>query len=196
MSFALWIRSSSATQPVTLNRYVAILFLGVATALLMLNVVLAQQLMRYRRSPPDREVQVGTLVPALRVMDDAGHPTSITYGKDSRDTLIFVFSPRCGWCRDNWPKWHSIVREIRSERTRVFALNLLDGLTAEYLARLEPKGLSIVHDPDADSVRRYRLGLTPQTLLVGSDGRVRHVWSGSLTHEQITEVKQTLLERN
>jgi hypothetical protein len=125
-------------------------------------------------------------------LDYRGQPTTIDYGNDHRGTLVLVFSPLCGWCAKNWPAWKDAIARIDTKRVNVVAVDLLGTLPPDCVARFKIDALRIVYMPDPATTKQYRLGTTPQTILIGADARVRRVWSGPLTSEQRRELGESI----
>jgi hypothetical protein len=46
-------------------------------------------------------IQVGTHVPPLTAQDLTGQSTAIRFSDTDRPTLLYVFTPSCGWCKKN-----------------------------------------------------------------------------------------------
>lgn len=99
--------------------------------------------------------------------------------------VLFLLSPTCSYCSDNVPYWTSISKGLDRERFRVIVLatkGLEMDSTREQLqeyARLLQADVRVASDQGI--LRRYRLTTTPQTLILGTDGRVEKVWLGRLS---------------
>jgi thiol-disulfide isomerase/thioredoxin len=103
-----------------------------------------------------------------------GQPQTITFTSD-RPTVLYFFSPTCGWCERNWPNIEAIAR--RSEgRYRLVAVTQATGLKA--FAEARGLSLEILEGVSADATRGLELGGTPHTLVVSSAGRITHEWIG------------------
>jgi hypothetical protein len=51
---------------------------------------------------------VGFAMPPLVGVGEGGASVSLTYSKPARKTLLFVFSPVCEVCLQNWNNWLTI----------------------------------------------------------------------------------------
>jgi hypothetical protein len=103
-------------------------------------------------------------------------------------TIVYVFSPQCGWCERNWPGVRALAEQVRGPY-RVVALSLASrGLAAQS----EGLGLSfpVYSDPSPESQSAYRMGATPQTLVVSAGGRVERVWVGAYAGRVKAEVER------
>jgi peroxiredoxin len=178
------------------NSKVAALLVIVGVVLLLVNVLLAEQnkKLRFLASRPDRslEVKAGTALPSLEGVDDDGNRQSISYGQDARKTVLLIFSPRCRACEENLPNWEAIINGIERQSFRLFAISLQSQGVKEYASRHRIKGVPILTEIDAKYRVAYNLALTPQTILIGSDGKVERVWTGLLQGEDKREVERAL----
>jgi len=178
------------------NKKVAALLMIVGVVLLLVNVLLAQQnkKLRFLASRPDRslEVRAGTVLPSLEGVDDDGNRQSINYGQDARKTVLLIFSPNCRACGDNLPNWEAIINGIDRRSFRLFAISLQSQGFKEYESRHRINGIVILTEIDAKYRVAYNLVLTPQIILIGSDGKVERVWTGVLQQEDKRDVERAL----
>src|SRR5690349_10047900 len=93
---------------------------------------------------------------------------------ESRDTLLYVFSPTCHWCELNVDNIRTIVQTRRD--LRVIGVNIGSELTRQ---QTEALPFSIILTPTRETARNYRLSATPTTLLVSSKGIVLRNWPGA-----------------
>jgi peroxiredoxin len=178
------------------NRKVAALLMIVGVVLLLVNVLLAQQnkKLRFLASRADRslEVKVGTALQSLEGVDNDGNWQSISYGQDARKTVLFIFSPRCRACEANSLNWEAVINEIDRQSFRLFGISLQSQGVKEYASRHRINGVPILTEIDAKYRVAYNLALTPQTILIGSDGKVERVWTGVLQGEDKRDVERAL----
>jgi peroxiredoxin len=120
----------------------------------------------------------GAVVPtALHVKDLGGsdHVLDVAAGH-RKPTMLYVFRPSCPVCWRNGESVNSLAAQL-GEKYEVVGLSLdREGLES-FLQREGPK-FPIYTDVSQDIVKAYRLGSTPQTILVSPDGRIIHSWIG------------------
>jgi peroxiredoxin len=178
------------------NRKVTALLIFVGAVLLLVNVLLAQQNKKLRvlASRPDRtlEVRAGTVLPTLEGVGSHGNRHSISYGQDARKTVLLVFSPRCRACGENLLNWDAIINGIDRRSFRLFAISLQSKGFNEYADRYRVNDLTILTEVDPKYRVAYNLALTPQTILIGVDGKVERVWTGLFQKEDKKEIEQAL----
>lgn len=124
-------------------------------------------------------VDSGTTVPAITGYDVSGHRLKFPYGKDSRKTVVLVFSPRCNACITQWPIWHKIVASLDGKKFRVVAIDQASLTSTDYLDTYQLRDFNVIASPDAETILAYDLRATPQTILVGATGIVEAVWTGA-----------------
>ena len=162
-----------------------LLLLGMNVALVRQNKALKT---RISQPPPAMEAPVGTQMPDLKGMDVRGNRFTVTYGEDPRKVLVFVFSPACGFCSDNWPKWSRLFPELDRNAVRPVGVDVSSSATADYIAQ-QFGAVPVVTQIDPRDVVDYHLRLTPQTILVDQKGKVEKVWSGVLEDSDVAEIK-------
>jgi len=172
---------------VRLSRPLASLFVGFAVLLSAANLLLIRQSRnlqaRLQSVRKELEIQPGNTVPALSGKDPQGNPLVIGYGQDKKQTVLMVFSPECGVCEVNWPNWDRAIRTADANGDRVVGVNLAPALSQKYLDQHGLRDHSVIAEADASAVFGYNLRFTPQTIVVGADGKVQWVWTGVLNRE-------------
>ena len=168
-----------------------LLLLGFNIALLRQNSALKAQL----AAPPiGFEAEAGAAVPDLKGFDLSGKPLSISYGQDSRKVLVFVYSPTCGFCVQNWPKWWDVMPAINRQAVRPVAVDVTASSTPAFLAEHRLTDMPVILQVDPMARVRYRLQITPQTILVDTSGKVEKVWSGVLDEAALADLKRRVTE--
>lgn len=135
---------------------------------------------------------VGNSVPVLRGMGLDKNIKVIAYaGQAKKDTLFLVFSPFCGWCKINLPNWQAILDQA-SDRYRIVAISIARDKTAEFVREHGLGKAEVIVEPDPRDLLTYKLQLTPQTILVDSNGVVKKNWMGAFSSEGRQEIESTL----
>jgi hypothetical protein len=171
---------------ITIKKSLALLFLACGVALVVSNALLVRRISQLRRIDEQLNIsnrlEPGSTVPPLVGYDLAGNKVTYSYGDDPRDTVLLVFSPGCHACDENWPNWTRLIKGLDSKTTRLVIANIASGLpvTTEYITQHEISGIPVITEVSPESMQAYRMLYTPQTILVGRDGKVRKVQTGSL----------------
>lgn len=164
-----------------------VILLGINIALVRQNRQLKAQI---SLPPPALELPAGESVPDLKGFDLSGEPIEVDYGKDPHKVLVFVFSPTCNFCTQNWPKWWDVMSSLNRDAVRPVAVDVTSSTTAVFVAEHKLKDIAVMNQVDPGARMRYRFQLTPQTILIDSNGKVEKVWTGVLNDAAVEELKQ------
>jgi peroxiredoxin len=168
---------------------VRILALMLFTSVLI-NVALAHRLTQFNRlisATPARVLQAGTDVPPFTAVDLRGQSRAIVYKHESTATVLYVFTPGCVWCARNMDNFKALV-EKEGGQYRLIGLSLSDAGLTEYVAKNDLK-LPIYSRLSPETLKTYKLGGTPQTIVVSPGGRVLKNWVGAYVGQQKSEVE-------
>ena len=167
--------------------------------LLAVNIALIQQNRRLKAQlslpPPTLEAAAGVQVPNLRGLDTGGKPLEVLYGKDARKVLVFVFSPTCAFCDENWSNWQQIISGLDHQAVRPVAVDVSSTVDPLFLAKHQLADVPVLVQVDPRATLSYHFQLTPQTILVDRTGKVEKVWTGILNDSAVAELKQLLTEK-
>lgn len=161
-----------------------------AIAAFVLNVVLVVSLYKSKTDLSkcgDAELEAGTRVSTLIGADLAGHPLSVTYPSNMR-TVLYVFSPSCGWCERNQPSVQSLARFLRG-RARFLGVSLdREGLFDWTL--IQKPEFDIITDLSYRAPLTYQFKSTPMTAVITPSGTVEKVWHGAYVGKTLSEIEQ------
>lgn len=134
----------------------------------------------------------GHSVPRLHGKTAAGDEMTISYGVDKRKTLLLIFSPGCGFCAENMPNWKRIVSSVDSRAFRIVAVSIVNDGAAQYLKTNGLVNIPAITDLDPGARAKYGMNITPETILIGSDGNIEKVWAGLFQDDDKQEIKDFL----
>jgi len=181
-----------------ISRRMMVVFLGLAIALVGSNLFLlyrsvhaGAELASLRKLA---QLQVGLDAPVLSGSDLFGHPKSIIPGAGGTDALIFVFSQSCTVCNVNWPNWVTLLHDSGLSFQKVF-VDLTDEVDESYANKYGIANSDILTRINGRTAIRYALRVTPETIVVGRDRKIRGVWTGALHEKDLTAITK-LLRRN
>lgn len=172
-----------------------ILLAACCLLLLGLNVVLVRQNQYLKaqvaQAPLTTAAPAGTQVSDLRGFDVQGKPLLLSYhGASPHKVLLFVFSPTCRFCAENWPNWWRIFSELDHNAVQPAAVDVTATATPDFIAQHQMTAMPVFVQVDPKAVPEYHFHLTPQTILLSPDGKVEKVWSGVLTVGDIAELER------
>lgn len=135
-------------------------------------------------------LQIGANVPAVEGRPVGGLQGRLSYSEVNIPTVLYVFTPQCGWCKKNLDNLRALIDES-GPRYRVVGLSLSSQDLGEYLEK-EHLRMPVYTDISEDTKRIYKLGGTPATIVVSPESTVLRVWVGAYTNDNRQEIEQYL----
>ena len=171
-----------------MNRYR--LLLAVLAGSVLLNVALAHRLRQWNRlfaASPDAMLQTGTILPPFQADDLLGNKHTVAYDQPSKPTVLYVFTPPCGWCLRNMDSFKALIAQKGSEY-RFIGVSLSKEGLKEYVAS---HGLEfpVYSGLPSETQKTYKMGGTPQTIVISPQGRVVKNWMGAYVGTQKSDVE-------
>lgn len=156
------------------------------------NLLLAYKIRQTNQPgpPPQRfsALPAGTVVAPIKAQDIDGREVTISPQDSSQPLVIYVFTPQCVWCMRNLANLHKILAE-KHDAYRFVGISLTDKDLKTYLLN-QKIDIPVFLNPAEQSRSQYRLGPTPQTIVVSSDGKVIQNWVGAYTGAQQADVEK------
>lgn len=92
---------------------------------------------------------------------------------------MFVFSPNWEYCVQQYPDWKKLSESIDEKRWRVITITSEPDINKikEHQEKYEIENLNVATITSKELLTA-RLGFTPMTVTIGTDGTVEKVWSG------------------
>jgi thiol-disulfide isomerase/thioredoxin len=135
----------------------------------------------------------GESVPPFIAQGLNGETFSINYSANEPARVFLFFSPDCSYCHDQFPLWQKIIKHADRKKFSVIGL-VADSQNKDrvnqYLRSVDCTELPVALIPE--QVRRsYKLSMTPTTLIVYGNGKVRQNWSGKWGGEEMASASDT-----
>ena len=167
---------------------------GVALLILSVGVnVLQAQKIRTMTSPAGRNgALVGTKALPFEARTPEGRQVRVAFDA-GLPTVLYYFSPTCGWCDRNWNNLEALVAGATG-RYRVVAVTAAEDMKA--YADKHRLGVDLLEGVPEDTLRAYGFTATPHTVVVDGSGLVTHEWRGAFMNgiaEQIEDLFGLLL---
>ena len=152
------------------------LVVGLLALSLSLNVYLAWQT-RYHSAQARQILGVGAKVPSLAAEQLGGARVVLEWALDGRPTVMYVFTPSCVWCKRNL-EGVKVLSKARESSYRFIGVSLSSVGLKEYV---EENNLMfpVYTNLDSQTVRRFKLIVTPETLVISRDGKIQKAWPGA-----------------
>jgi peroxiredoxin len=166
------------------------------TLSLAANVYLAQRVFYASPEPatsapppqgvPQPALAAGTSLPPLEVKSLTGEEQIVDY-EPPQSTVLYFFSPDCGWCGKNLANIQHLAAETAGSY-RFIGVSLKSEGLEKYLEDNDLE-FPVYYEPSAASRDAYRLMGVPQTLVVNGNGEVVKNWRGAFAEPLESEVE-------
>ena len=175
-----------------MRKWMAAAFFVMALLLVASNQLLVRQIQdakkevvavrRLYNEPPS-----GVELQPITGLNLQGDRVSIRYGEGEVGTVLLVGAAECFYTDANWKFWENLRAFDWFRRQTVVFVDLSKVLSPGFFTS---KGVSLsdVMRVDAEVKLAYNLRLTPQTIIVGPDGRLKGAWSGMLTRDNLRDI--------
>lgn len=120
---------------------------------------------------------IGTKVPPLDVLDLSGKRSRLVYSDTSKPTILYIFRPSCIWCQRNAGALTELA-EHASDQYRIVGISLTKEGLAEFV-QSHAMNFPVYSGLTPALIAAYRLGTTPETIVISPNGNVRERWNGA-----------------
>lgn len=138
------------------------------------------------------EIQAGEALPPIPASTLDGVPTFVPVSGDL-PTVLYVFSPECGWCSKNRENVIWLESKLRG-RYRFVGISLTARGLREHMKE-QPLPFPVYQNPSPGALAAYRLESTPQTILISRNGEFERAWSGAYVDDLKLEIQAYLTAR-
>jgi hypothetical protein len=132
------------------------------------------------------QLAVGAHVPALQVRTLDGRLVEVGFDAVPTPTVVYYFSPTCGWCARNLNNIKSLSDAARG--FRFIGVSATDKGLNDYLKTTELV-FPVYINPSTDSNPQFKFSGTPGTLVISRDGVVLKNWPGAYTGDDEKDVE-------
>jgi len=176
----------------SISRSFQILTVGLLVISVALNVALARKNKGLSAAllsvKAEQSLPIGSSLPPIEAFDLAHHPQVVKYDDATSPTVFYVFSPQCGWCAKNASNLRILSERIKG-RYRLIGLALSSAGVDEYVAQ-QGMDFPVYTNLSPQSVAAYRLGGTPNTIVVSADGKLLREWKGAYMGDAKREIEE------
>lgn len=157
----------------------------------LLNVFQARKVSQLRNAlvvlKSEGRLSEGSTVPAIDARDAYKNTAKLTYESDGPPTVLYVFSPSCIWCSRNLDSVKTLAKSLKGTH-RFATISLSEDKLQEYIAEKDFQ-FPVYAGLTPKTLMAYKLGGTPQTMVLSSDGRVQKNWMGAYAGETKSEIE-------
>lgn len=177
-----------ASQP---GRFALMAGILLLLASISLNIVLAHRVWSFTHLQSNRAAErllkVGTAVPPIAAKRLDGQPGVISYQGAGQSTVLYIFTPPCSWCARNMENLKALLDKEKGQY-RFIGLSLSEETLADYIAKNDLK-FPVYSSLSPETLKTYRLGSTPQTIVISPEGKVLQDWVGAYVGDQKSQVE-------
>jgi peroxiredoxin len=159
-------------------------------ASVFLNVFLAHRLWSLQHlesiKTSERLLKVGTVVAPIVVKRLGGEKEMMSY-VGGKPTVLYIFTPPCSWCARNMDNLKTLL-DKEGGQYRFIGLSLSEESLSEYVAKNNLK-FPVYSGLSPETLKTYKLGSTPQTIVISPEGNVVQDWAGAYFGGQKSEVE-------
>ena len=156
-----------------------------------INMLLARRVIRLQtlvsRMKSESRLVQGDKVPAITARDLQGRTAVLDYAGTDLPTVLFVITPNCGWCTKNIMNMRTLAANA-SDRYRFVGLSLESDKLVDYVTQNKLE-FPVYTELPLMPMKQYKLGGTPQTIIVSPTGEVLKVWSGAFAENLQKDVE-------
>lgn len=181
--------SNNARKPDSRLNTIALTVMLVASV--VLNIMLALKVRELtgaqNAARSERELKIGAEVPPIMAKRLDGVSGAITYADSNRPTVLYIFTPQCGWCTRNLDNLKTLINR-KSEEYRFIGISLSGEDLEKYLVEHQLK-FPVYTDIPKEAGEAYRMGGTPHTIVISPQGQVLQNWVGAYAGDQKSQVE-------
>jgi hypothetical protein len=162
----------------------------IPTVLLVLsvgaNVLQARKILGLVDGTVPRHSRVGKTVEPIQVQLPGGQHRTVRFDAGV-PTLVYFFSPTCGWCERNWDN----IRTLSSASSGRFRVVAVAGETnlGSFVESHHLQGVEVYGGLTPESHTALGLASTPHTLVISAQGVVSHDLMGAYQGTVLRQVE-------
>jgi len=176
------------------SKYYSLALWSMAIILAISNGLLLRQNLQLRnllkKFEPDR-LKPGDRLESFSAVDLNGETVAIDFVSGGPRRVLMFLSPNCPYCREQFSYWKKVIDLAPAKGFQVVAvaMNSEDrSKLAAYLISMGcptgSKSFSVALIPEEVRLR-YKLSITPTTLVISGNGEADAVWNGLLKPSEV-----------
>lgn len=179
---------SQAGQPKFSSLVILVVLLVFSLAM---NLLLARRVNALKKQVTvirtESRLTEGDKVDPINAKDPQGRNVVFDYRTSNLPTVVFVITPSCKWCSRNIMNMRTLV-EKASDRFRFVGFSLSSEKLHEYVTQ-NKLDFPMYTDLPLIPTNDYKLGGTPETIVLSPTGEVMKVWNGAFADKTLKEVE-------
>jgi peroxiredoxin len=171
------------------SKYYSLALWGMVTILAVSNGLLLRQNLQLRnllkKFEPD-QLKAGDKLEPFSASGLNGETVAIDFASGGPRRVLMFLSPNCPYCREQFSYWKKLIDIAPAKGFQVVAVAMISEDRSKLAAYLNSMGCP--SDSKTFSIaliseevrQKYKLSITPTTLVISSDGKADAVWTGLL----------------
>lgn len=161
-----------------------ILIIGLAS----INILLLWQNLQMRTQlskPLPQKLAIGESVQNFSAKDLNDKTVSVDFSNNSKKRFLLYFTPTCPYCRQQFPEWKELISQAKDKDIEIFGIvsenenkEALEKYLNSFDCGLKSETPLQVLFISNETLRDYKLSLTPTTIFLSNDGKVEQNWIG------------------
>ena len=135
------------------------------------------------------EPKVGGLAPNFQLKNLSGNLIELkAVYKINRVTLVNFWTTWCPPCQKEIPEFARFYSEYKEKGVEILAVNTWDDSSPEQIGEFAKKAgmeFPILSDSNDKVVKSYRIRGVPTTVFIDQTGRIREIFVGIMTYDQL-----------
>ena len=151
------------------------------------NILQAQRIRSLMDTQSAPATVIGKKVTAVTGFWTSGGQRQLSL-RDNVPTVVYYFSPTCGWCERNWANIQAVAAGAQGRYRIVLVSTSRD--TRPYLEARSLERLEAIEGIDDATRRAFGFSATPHTIVVANDGLITHDWRGAFTPRTQRQIEE------
>lgn len=132
------------------------------------------------------------MLPPLVGNDLSGKPAKIEVQNTGQPTVLFIFSPVCPYCAQNWHNWTTMMASQKQGGWRPVFVNVGVPSTTAFQRSHGLDQCTTLDKITPGTALAYRMTVTPETIVLNAQGKAVQDWAGVLPSDTVSAFPQTL----
>ncbi len=171
------------------SKYYSLALWGMIVILAVSNGLLLRQNLQLRnllkKFEPD-QLKPGDRLESFSAVDLNGETVAMDFASGGPRRVLMFLSPNCPYCREQFSYWKKVIDLAPAKGFQVVAVAMNSEDRSKLAAYLNSMGcptgsntFRVALIPE-EVRQKYKLSITPTTLVISSDGKADAVWNGLL----------------
>lgn len=156
--------------------------------LIIVNVLLIRQNTQMRdelRKFQPKKLEKGEIFQDFVAKDLNADQVKINFSENSPKRFFLYFTPSCRYCKQQFPEWKELILQAKDKHIEIFGLvnedenkEAIEKYLTSFGCGMNSESPLQILFVSSEILQKYKLNLTPTTVLISPDGTVEQSWIG------------------